>query len=294
MRFQDLSRKWRWTIIILMVIILFLALFDVSFTLFLHDYRQTCARERKAFVKSAEARIGKRMMIDRKDKKAVVVNVYLPKRKTTKRLPLIINIHGGGFVAGNADALDTQSARLSHKYQAVIVSVNYTTADVQPISYGVREIVDTIHYFVHYAKKYFINSHKVFLMGYSAGAYYATQATMQLSLEHFTLEGLILCYPWTRGLPTYRYNHYWPPTMFVLAGKDPISQNAKSYIRQMKHSHIKTQVLDVSNAQHSFIESNNPEGEKEISRATKGVINKEQKRLARQAERKIGRWIDEI
>ncbi|MBP3198400.1 MAG: alpha/beta hydrolase fold domain-containing protein [Butyrivibrio sp.] len=37
--------------------------------------------------------------------------------------PLVINIHGGAFIAGDADTLDTQSNRISKNWNVNVVTV---------------------------------------------------------------------------------------------------------------------------------------------------------------------------
>ncbi|MGI6056754.1 MAG: hypothetical protein ACOYBD_07220 [Bilifractor sp.] len=51
-------------------------------------------------------------------------------------------------------------------------------------------------------------------------------------------------------------------------------------------------VQEYTDAQHSFIESNNPEGMNDPSESAKNVINEKQKQLAREAEFEIGKWIN--
>ena len=103
------------------------------------------------------------------------------------------------------------------------------------------------------------------------------------------MESLILCYPWTTGLNAEDLNKDWPATLYILAGQDQISQNAKAYADSMKEAGIQTDVIEYENAVHSFIESNN-----DASSSMDEVINSEQESLARQAENQISEWIDEL
>jgi len=65
-------------------------------------------------------------------------------------------------------------------------------------------------------------------MGYSAGAYYAADSTRLLQKADFDMASLVLCYPWTTGLDAKKLEKDFPPTLFILSGQDPISQNAKN------------------------------------------------------------------
>lgn len=73
---------------------------------------------------------------------------------------------------------------------AMQVTVNYTKADVKPITYGAGEIRDTVLYFAANADKYHADISRFTLMGYSAGAYYASEATRLLQKEDFNMESL--------------------------------------------------------------------------------------------------------
>ena len=57
-------------------------------------------------------------------------------------MSVVFNIHGGGFVGGDADVLDTQSERIANEWNVVVVTINYTKADVKPVSFGSEEIRD--------------------------------------------------------------------------------------------------------------------------------------------------------
>lgn len=291
MRFRDLSKKWRVLVILLTVLSLLLVIFNAGFAYFLHEYRASSAKERQAMKKANTDLLGKRLSIFREGEKPVQVDYYVPDKHMQASRPVVFNIHGGGFVGGDADALDTQSQRLSKQWDAVIVSVNYTTADVKPIAYGVKEITDAVRYFYRHQKEYNLDPAEIYMIGYSAGAYYAAEAARALRQDKAHLAGLIMCYPWTTGLPDKDFGNDWPRTLFVLAGQDPISQRAKSYLARMQKAGVTAEVQEYRDAQHSFIESNNPEGRKDSSPDAKKVINQKQERLARKAEQKIGEWI---
>ncbi len=294
MKFKELSIKWKVTLVTLAVFTtLFITIIGV-FSVFLNSYRKSNANMRDAIRKSDGELIGMRFEVPREHKKSVNVNVYIPNNPGKDKLPVLFNIHGGGFVGGDADVLDTQSDRIANEWNVIVVTVNYTKADVESIAYGAEEIKDTVLYFANNANTYNADEKKFSVMGYSAGAFYSAEATKLLEKSHFNIESLILCYPWTVGLRTKDLNQEWPATLFILAGQDPISQKAKSYVESMKDVGIQTEVKEYKNAVHSFIESNNPEGQKDTSVEMKDVINPEQESLARQAENDIKEWIDSI
>ena len=69
------------------------------------------------------------------------------------------------------------SERISEEWGVIVVTVNYTKADVKPILYGAKDIRDIVLYFADNADKYHADASRFTLMAYNAGAYYASEAT---------------------------------------------------------------------------------------------------------------------
>lgn len=291
MKFRELPKKWKAKIIILSVISVLFAIILVAFNVFLNSYREENQRLRSKLVKSDSQLLGERIEVQRNGKDSVKANLYMPDNIGDELLPVVFNIHGGGFVGGDADVLDTQSERIANEWNVAVVTINYTKADVKPVSYGSEEIRDTVLYFADNAEKYGVNPTKFTLMGYSAGAYYAADSTRLLQKSDFDMASLVLCYPWTTGLDVTKLEEDFPPTLFVLSGQDPISQKAKNFVKDMETAGLEFEVIEYENAVHSFIESNNPEGMVEGSVDMSEVINPEQESLAREAENAISEWI---
>lgn len=206
----------------------------IGFSLFLQSYRAANEQHRLILVKTDNQLIGERIIINRKGKAPVKANIYYPTESDKTNLSIVFNIHGGGFVGGDADVLDTQSQRIANQWNSVIVSVNYTKADVKPIDYGTEEIKDAVVYFIKNAKQFGIDSSKVTVMGYSAGAYYTVTAVNMLNNDNTIVSNVVLAYPWMTGMDAQKLGDNYPQTLFVLAGKDQISQNAKLFIEDMK------------------------------------------------------------
>ncbi len=293
MRFRDLPKKWKRKIIVLSGIIVLLLIFIGIFNAFLASYRKSCADMRAVLVKDDKDLIGERIEIERDGNEKVKVNLYIPDNIGSEPLPVVFNIHGGGFVGGDADLLDTQSNRIANEWNVIVVTINYTKADVKPILFGAGEIKDTVLYFADHAEEYNVDPSRFALMGYSAGAYYASEGTRLLQKEDIDIAALIMCYPWTTGLKADKLDADFPPTLFVLAGQDPISQRAKAYIDRVGTIGVEIKVIEYENAVHSFIESNNPESEADEA-AMESVVNEEQAGLARQAEREIDEWLKQF
>ena len=113
MRYKELSKKWKVITTILIVLNALLIILIIVFTLFLSSYREQCAQLRAPLKKDDSLLIGERMKIERSGNESVAVNLYMPENIGNDKLPVVFNIHGGGFVGGDADMLDTQSDRIA-------------------------------------------------------------------------------------------------------------------------------------------------------------------------------------
>lgn len=291
MKFKELPKRWKTKIIALSSISVLFLILLVMFNLFLHSYRTENEKQRAKLVKNDSELIGERIEIQRDGKASVKANLYVPDHIGDEPLPVVFNIHGGGFVGGDADVLDTQSNRIANEWNVVVVTINYTKADVKPVSYGSEEIRDVVLYFADNAEIYGADPSRFTLMGYSAGAYYASDSARLLQKAGFPTASLVLCYPWTTGLDADKLEDDFPPTLFILSGQDPISQKAKNYVKDMESAGLEVEVIEYENAVHSFIEANNPEGMVEGSVDMSDVINSEQEALAREVEAAISEWI---
>lgn len=63
------------------------------------------AEDQANMAKTDEERLGQRFLVPRDGKDPVEVNLYIP--EDGDALPVVFNIHGGAFIAGDADTLDT-------------------------------------------------------------------------------------------------------------------------------------------------------------------------------------------
>ena len=286
---------------ILGTVLLVIALLVVGVLLFLSHQLKKSAEDRAAnqaaMVKSDEELLGEHFYVPRQGLEAVDVNLYIP--EDGESLPVVFNLHGGTFIAGDADTLDSQSLRLSQNWNAVIVTVNYKLAvDGITVDYGTQEVVDTVKYFLEHAEEYRIDSDKAILMGYSAGGCHAAMSALALEQDGIDLAAQVLCYPAVGELPdnfralSSEQQSNLPPALFVLADNDPISDNSLNYEAVLREAGVSTGVKKYDGAIHGFLEENNPEYENLPS----GAASKspEQETMAREAEAYIGEWLAKV
>lgn len=251
--------------------------------------------EQALMVKTDEELIGEHFYMPRSGKEDVDLNLYMI--DDGEKHPVVFNIHGGAFIAGDADTLDTQSDRISREWKVNVVTVNYQLAkNGIPISYAVDEVIDTVKYFIDHAEEYKIDKDNVFVMGYSAGGYHTMAAVLELKKQNINVTGQIICYGFIKEVVE-TYNSFTEeqkatvaPALFVLADHDPISDGSLKYEEALRLGGVSTKVKKYEGAKHGFIEENNPEYEKLHDVASKSP---EQEIIARKAENDIKEWLNE-
>lgn len=89
-------------------------------------------------------------------------------------LPVVINVHGGGFVKGDMRYRKSLSKRFaSHGY--FTININYRLSPKYQFPEALKDCAKALNYVEVLAKKYNIDVNKVCVTGDSAGAHYATQ-----------------------------------------------------------------------------------------------------------------------
>lgn len=106
-------------VIVLVILVLLIALI-VNVMI---DNR-TQAKDQELMIKSDEDLIGTHLYIERDGLNSVDLNLYLADSDSS--VPLVLNLHGGAFIAGDADTLDTQSDRISSDWNVNVATINYS------------------------------------------------------------------------------------------------------------------------------------------------------------------------
>ena len=254
------------------------------------------AEDQAAMVKTDEELIGEHLYIKREGKDDVDVNIYIPESEA--KTPVVFNLHGGAFIAGDADALDTQSDRISKSWNSAVVTVNYKLAkDGISIDYAVGEVVDTVKYFRDHADEYNIDTERIVILGYSAGGYHTMASVLELEKQGIDISAQVICYGFikevveTYNAMTDEQKKGVAPALFILADNDPISDGSLKYEEVLRNNGVLTEVKKYDGSIHGFIEENNPEYENLHSKQSKAP---EQEKMAREAEDYIKAWLNGI
>lgn len=110
--------------------------------------------------------------------------------------PVFFDLHGGGFVMGNADG-DIDFCRYIHENcHCKVISIEYSKAPEHPYPQAVNEVYETIRYFAVHDEEYGIDKNCMCIGGHSAGGNLAAVTALRsLKDKDFAFCGQILDYP---------------------------------------------------------------------------------------------------
>ena len=139
--------------------------------------------------------LGMNRIVPRENKKSVRVRLYRPANCALPVLPVLFNVHGGGWLFGDPEGVDQQSQYLANHLTCFVVNIHYLLADERPFPYQQTEVADTVEYFLNRAGEFHIDPARAALIGYSAGGHIAAGAAMLLRDRGVKLATQILGYP---------------------------------------------------------------------------------------------------
>ena len=125
------------------------------------------------------------------------VRVYAP--ESDSPLPVIIALHGGGFVAGTLDTFDPTCRRLAHDVGAVVVNVDYRLAPEHPYPAALHDVRDAVTWVRENIASFGGDPSRIAFVGESAGANLATVVARWLGADGNGVAAQVLLYPTTHG-----------------------------------------------------------------------------------------------
>lgn len=102
----------------------------------------------------------------------IPIRVYWP--ATGPKLPALVYFHGGGWVIGNLDQVDTQCRALANGAQCVVVNVDYRLAPEHKFPAAVEDAYAAVRYVAEHADEFDVGPGRIAVGGDSAGGNLAT------------------------------------------------------------------------------------------------------------------------
>lgn len=123
------------------------------------------------------------------------VHLYRPEGTQTQ-LPLMLNLHGGGFVKGLRDQDIVFCRNICSRAGVVVADIDYAVAPQTRWPGQVYECYDILQHFAQHADEYGIDKNRIAIAGHSAGGTLAAAAILMAIEESSFVPALqILDYP---------------------------------------------------------------------------------------------------
>jgi acetyl esterase len=94
---------------------------------------------------------------------------YWPDAQSASPLPVYLNLHGGGFVAGVPEHDDSYCRRLAHNLGCLVVNLDYVLAPEHPFPAGLRQSFAVLEWLAEQATALGIDPQRIAVGGHSAG-----------------------------------------------------------------------------------------------------------------------------
>lgn len=111
-------------------------------------------------------------------------DMYRPEAAGDNPLPVIVWVHGGGFIAGSKSHVGNYMKILAGKGYAAI-ALDYTLAPAAKYPDPVRQVADALHFIVQNAGRLQVDASRIVLAGDSAGAQIAAQVATVISVPDY-------------------------------------------------------------------------------------------------------------
>ena len=119
----------------------------------------------------------------------LAINIAFPQKAASSPRPVILLIHGGGFISGNKNSKNKQIQRFA-KRGYVAASAMYRLAPAFTFPAQVEDIQLAIRFLKAHANAYNINPNRILVSGSSAGSYLAAMVGVAGNSGSFADHGL--------------------------------------------------------------------------------------------------------
>jgi acetyl esterase len=221
--------------------------------------------------------------------RTVRVRVYRP--DTSSPRPLLLWLHGGGFVSGTLDDVDVTCSRIAFGAGVVVVSLEYRLAPEHPYPAALQDTMETLGWLAEHGEL-FGGDGRVAAGGQSSGANLVAAAALKArdSGGHAPARQ-VLCYPaldfemrseshrqydgvllsrsrleWNHlqylaGQPVTPYVAPLTspdlsgiaPALILSAGRDPLRDDARRYAERLRDSGVDVRHLEYEATPHAFL-----------------------------------------
>lgn len=231
--------------------------------------------------------------VNKENERKIPVRLYTATEKPNGEFyPLVLFVHGGGWVSGNLETHDVLARALSLHLNAVVLSVDYRLApEVDAIQQN-ADVKDSFQWLYDHAAQLKGDKNKIIGVGDSAGGALVSVLTADLKKQYIAAQWLM--YPvigldvTTESARQYGETHFptndamqvfWdsqlpdgytnqdprisplfaniddlPPTLISVAGLDPLTSSSEAYAQKLKDHGVESEFKYYEMAEHGFLQ----------------------------------------
>ena len=216
------------------------------------------------------------------------VRIYRP--ELTQPRPILLWLHGGGFVAGTLDDVDVTCSRIASKAGVVVVSLDYRLAPEHPYPAALDDTVDALGWLAAHGEL-FGGDGRVAAGGQSAGPNLVAAASLKARDDGGPAPARqVLCYPTLDfdmrsqshteddGLLSHSRMDWYhkmylagqrvtpyaapltspdlsrlPPALILSAGHDPLRHDARHYAERLRGAGVDVRHFEYDATPHAFL-----------------------------------------
>lgn len=112
-----------------------------------------------------------------KPKKEISLRIVRPLGTEHEKLPIIVYIHGGGWILGNKYTHDRLIRKIANQANAAVVFVNYSLSPEAQYPTAIEQAYETVKYLAKYGSKFSLDSKRIAIAGDSVGGLMAAVVT---------------------------------------------------------------------------------------------------------------------
>lgn len=125
----------------------------------------------------------------------IKVRIYRPNERAN--LPIVVYLHGGGFISGDLETHDPQCRMLSNHIPAVVIGVEYRLAPEHPYPAAIEDCFAALQWAERNANSIGGSARRIAIAGDSAGGNLAAVMTLMSRDKGNNLRAQALVYPMT-------------------------------------------------------------------------------------------------
>ncbi|MGX1186453.1 acetyl esterase [Pseudomonas sp. F-14 TE3623] len=156
---------------------------------------------------------------------SVKIRLYYPLENLKGKQPVVIYLHGGGWVMGDINSHDKVCRRLAKATGYVVASVDYRLAPENAAPAGISDVLLAAQWIHKQANEIEVDAHRIAIAGDSAGGNLAALCSTLLRNSDIEIRAQVLFYPCTDlreqawDYPSRRINEDVPPLTRALCKK---------------------------------------------------------------------------